>query len=43
MCYDSLEVLNADDNVHVFFCVKVLKVVNMYGDCGLERLFEDLC
>ena len=40
MSHDSLEVLDADDDVHVLLHVKVVEVLRVDRDCCLERLLQ---
>ena len=43
MDHDSLEVFDADDDVHVLLHVEVFEVLGMQRDGGLKRLLERLC
>ena len=37
---DGSEVLDANNNMHVFLHMKILKILAVDGDCRLERLLE---
>lgn len=42
MGHYSLEVLDANDNVHVFFGLELVKVFDVNGNGRLKRLFQYL-
>ena len=43
MSDDGFEVLDANDDMHIVLGMKVVKVINVDSNCGLEWLLEDLC
>lgn len=42
MCDYCFEVLDTDNDVHIFIECKIVEILNVNGNRGLERLLENL-